>query len=262
MFFIQYSVCKHKYIYILGFLIYICNNAQTEKDMKRTVLMISLVVVLLGITVLHYTSYDRKIVKKICNVFNRGGDRPAKTSTTAGDLSAMFDDKNRVHLRSARQLGLKQPLKNRDEAESIKGRLVKIESNKYYKVDRLTHSIPYLTQGAANMLGMIGKNFQDSLKSKDLPSYSIIVTSVLRTKDDVKRLRQSGNPNASINSAHCHATTIDITYARFAKKGRKSAETATLKNVLGEVLRDLKKQKKCYVKYEVRQKCFHITTRI
>ena len=28
------------------------------------------------------------------------------------------------------------------------------------------------------------------------------------------------------------------------------------------LLRDLRKQKKCYVKYEIKQRCFHITTRI
>lgn len=234
-----------------------------QKEMKKLILVISLVLVLVGAAVLHYTGYDRRIVKKICHVLNRG-NRPAKANTTAGDFSSMFDDKNNAHLRSARQLGLKQPLKNRSEAEDIKEQLVRIGSNKHYKVDHLTHSIPYLTHGAANLVDIIGKNFQDSLKSKGLPAYNIIVTSVLRTQEDVKRLQQSGNPNASSNSAHCHATTVDITYARFEKKehGRKWAETETLKNVLGEVLWDLKRQKKCYVKYEVKQRCFHITTRI
>ena len=75
-------------------------------------------------------------------------------------------------------------------------------------------------------------------------------------------------PISEINSAHCYATTFDITYARFDKiKYRKfrryeSVEKAILKNVLGEVLRDLRKQNKCYVKYEVKQRCFHITTRM
>ena len=44
--------------------------------------------------------------------------------------------------------------------------------------------------------------------------------------------------------------------------GYESVEKAILKNVLGEVLRDLRKQNKCYVKYEVKQRCFHITTRM
>ena len=36
----------------------------------------------------------------------------------------------------------------------------------------------------------------------------------------------------------------------------------TLKMVLSEVLRDLKKNGRCYVKYELKQGCFHITTRM
>ena len=84
----------------------------------------------------------------------------------------------------------------------------------------------------------------------------------------IQKLKKSGNPNASKNSAHCYATTFDITYARYDKiKFKKlrrceSVEKETLKNVLGEVLRDLRKQNKCYVKYEVKQRCFHVTTRI
>lgn len=35
----------------------------------------------------------------------------------------------------------------------------------------------------------------------------------------------------------------------------------TLKLVLSEVLRDLRKADKCYIKYELKQGCFHITTR-
>lgn len=35
----------------------------------------------------------------------------------------------------------------------------------------------------------------------------------------------------------------------------------TLKLVLAEVLRDLKQADRCYVKYEIKQACFHITSR-
>ena len=35
----------------------------------------------------------------------------------------------------------------------------------------------------------------------------------------------------------------------------------TLKLVLSEVLRDLREAERCYVKYELKQGCFHITTR-
>jgi hypothetical protein len=35
----------------------------------------------------------------------------------------------------------------------------------------------------------------------------------------------------------------------------------TLKLVLSEVLRDLRESEACYVKYELKQGCFHITAR-
>ena len=94
--------------------------------------------------------------------------------------------------------------------------------------------------------------------------HKIIVTSVLRTKDDVKRLRKT-NSNASLNSAHFYGTTFDISYNRFDRilpDGKSEEERdEKLKLVLSEVLRDLKKAGLCYIKYELRQGCFHITAR-
>ena len=220
-------------------------------------------ILLIGGTCMHHKGYDRRIVRKIRNTIQRES-RPLNLDDEK--FLTLFNDRNNKHLGSAKKLGIKQPLKNRSEAEGVKGSLVRIKSNRHYKIDRLTHSMPYLTQGAAGLLDTIGKNFRDSLKSKGLPPARIIVTSVLRTQEDIKRLQASGNTNASSNSAHCYATTFDITHARFDRTRDlllgKAVQTATYKKVLGEVLLDLKKQKKCYVKYEVRQRCFHITTRM
>lgn len=183
------------------------------------------------------------------------------------DYAALFNDQNGVQLKSARKFGIKQTLKNRDAADDVKDSLIHIKGNSHYSIAKLTHSIPYLTNGAAELLDIIGKNFLDSLESKGLNPNKIIVTSVLRTQEDIDKLQKS-NPNSVKNSAHCYATTFDITYARYDKiKFKKlrrceSVEKETLKKVLGEVLRDLRKQNKCYVKYEVKQRCFHVTTRI
>lgn len=183
------------------------------------------------------------------------------------NYASLFNDQNGVQLKSAAQFGLKQPLKNRDAADDVKDSLIHIKGNSHYSIAKLTHSIPYLTNGAAGLLDMIGKNFLDSLESKGLNPNKIIATSVLRTQEDIDKLQKS-NPNSVKNSAHCYATTFDITYARYEKikfknfRRCESVEKETLKKVLGEVLRDLRKQNKCYVKYEVKQRCFHITTRI
>ena len=105
-------------------------------------------------------------------------------------------------------------------------------------------------------------NFKDSLRNKHLPEYRMVVTSVLRTDADVKSLSKR-NVNASERSVHCYGTTFDISYKRFVKVDKNSADArdVDLIAVLAEVLRDLKKNGKCYVKYEVKQACFHITAR-
>lgn len=176
-----------------------------------------------------------------------------------------FGDLNEKHLKTAQAIGIR-PLASREEAEEMKERLRHITTNERYAVDSLTHSIPYLIPGAANLLDSIGSNFLDSLESKGLNPNKVIVTSVLRTKDDVKRLRRR-NGNASLNSAHFYGTTFDVSWKRFQKiedeDGRPLQDVSadTLKLVLSEVLRDLKQADRCYIKYELKQGCFHITTR-
>ena len=176
-----------------------------------------------------------------------------------------FGDLNDAHLATAKKIGVK-PLKNREAAEKLGGKVVEIKSGKLYQVDSLTHSIPFLVPKASALLDSIGANFLDSLESKGLNPNQVIVTSVLRTQDDVKRLGKR-NVNASQNSAHVYGTTFDITYKRFFKvedpDGRpmQDVRADTLKLVLSEVLRDLKKKEKCYIKYELKQACFHITAR-
>lgn len=176
-----------------------------------------------------------------------------------------FGDLNEAHLNVAQAIGI-TPIASRKEAEHMKEKLQHIETNDLYVVDSLTHSIPYLIKGAAQLLDTIGTNFLDSLTAKGLNSNKIIVTSVLRTEDDVKRLRRR-NGNASVNSAHFYGTTFDVSWKRFKKvedeDGRplQDVSSDTLKLILSEVLRDLRKADKCYIKYELKQGCFHITTR-
>lgn len=46
-----------------------------------------------------------------------------------------------------------------------------IETNEYYEVEKLTHSIPYLIPSAAQLLEDIGHNFQDSLRNLNASVY-------------------------------------------------------------------------------------------
>lgn len=176
-----------------------------------------------------------------------------------------FNDMNDTHLKAAQSVGIK-PLASREEITGASKKLYMIGGplrfGEPYVVDKLTHSSPFLVKEAVDLLHDIGNAFQDSLKNKHLPPYSVLVSSVLRTDEDVKKLTKR-NINASQRSVHCYGTTVDISYKRFVKHDDegKDANQAHLKAVLAEVLRDLKKQGRCYVKHEVKQACFHITVR-
>ncbi len=176
-----------------------------------------------------------------------------------------FNDLNEAHLSVAQTIGI-APIASRKEAEALKSKLTHICTNDRYTVDSLTHSLPYLVPQASNLLDTIGANFLDSLTAKGLNPNHIVVTSVLRTQDDVKNLRRR-NGNASENSAHFYGTTFDISWKRFRKlndpDGRPLQDVSadTLKLVLAEVLRDMSQANRCYIKYELKQGCFHITTR-
>ena len=174
-----------------------------------------------------------------------------------------FGDLNDLQLAVAQSIGIR-PASSRKAVEAMKGKLVHLEDNEYYILDSLTHSLPYLVPKASELLTHIGSSFLDSLKAKGLNPNEIIVTSVLRTLDDVRKLRHH-NGNASEKSAHFYGTTFDVSWKRFEKveedRPMQDVSSDTLKLVLSEVLRDFRKANKCYVKYELKQGCFHITAR-
>jgi hypothetical protein len=175
-----------------------------------------------------------------------------------------FPDSQPVQEKAAARWGV-TPVNDRTDAESRKKELVYMGSSPYYHVDVLHRSVPYLVPRAAVLLSDIGRAYYDSLQIKGVPLHQFIVTSVLRTKEDVAKLRNY-NRNATENSCHLYGTTFDICYNRYKTvqppgEKRRMVQNDTLKWVLAEVLNDMRKQGRCYIKYEVKQSCFHITTR-
>lgn len=176
-----------------------------------------------------------------------------------------FNDLNDTQLEEARRIGI-PTVEDREAAEQMKKRLVEITDGDLYILGDLTHSIPFLTPEAARLLERIGLNFRDSLAAKGLNPYKLVVTSVLRTEEDVRKLRK-GNLNASENSTHRFGTTFDLSYWRFVQvpelRGRAYEEVRPeyLRATLSQVLKDLHDEKACFVKYEKKQACFHITVR-
>lgn len=181
-----------------------------------------------------------------------------------------FPDIQDVQIIAAQKNGIR-PARSRDDVKRLvsKHKLVNISHSPYYVVDNLSHSMPFLVPKAQHLLNTISINFIDSLISKGMKPYLPVISSVLRSTEDVKKL-QRGNRNATTNSCHCYGTTIDIAYHRFIPLDASIEELSSkdmirwddnLKFVLGEVLNDLRAQGKCYVKYERKQACFHLTVR-
>lgn len=175
-----------------------------------------------------------------------------------------FPDQQDVQILAANKHGV-SPVQNREEAEHSKGKLVYVGSNPFFYVDKLNNSIPYLVPRASVLLQDIGRAYFDSLQIKGIPLHKIIVTSILRTKDDVAKLR-TRNGNATENSCHLYGTTFDVCYNRYKQiqtrqQPRRQVQNDTLKWVLSEVLRDMRDRNRCLVKYEVKQGCFHITVK-
>lgn len=195
--------------------------------------------------------------------YNKDGSLKKNKIYSVPAFKTTFPDSNSVQMAAAKKFGVK-PVQNRQDAEHRKKELVYIGANPYFHVDRLNNSIPYLVPRASVLLQDIGRAFYDSLTVKGIPLHQIIVTSVLRTKDDVAKLR-TRNLNASENSCHLYGTTFDLCYNRYKTiedpEGHhlRAVRNDTLKWVLSEVLRDFRQQKRCYIKYEVKQGCFHMT---
>lgn len=180
-----------------------------------------------------------------------------------------FSDLNDVQLPSARKNGLKHRVLSRDEAELLvsQGGLVFSGASPLFCVDdNVKHSIPYLVPKAHRLLNRVAINFVDSLQAKNIPLCKLIVTSLLRTDEDVQKLKRV-NVNAVTQSCHGYATTFDITYNRFEELDGNDQNDiyakygVLLKRALGEVLRDLRYEGRCYVKHERQQGCFHVTVR-
>lgn len=200
--------------------------------------------------------------KKEDDQVNEPSSTPLKAGKFTGNYNKAFNDLHDLHTAAATKNGV-TPLKSRKEAESKKNKLTFIpEELPFYKTDKLTHSIPYLVPKAAKLMTDISVNFSDSLKSKGLPPYKLVLTSLTRTDEDIKKLTKR-NFNASHNSAHCYGTTFDISWKRFGRINNleKEANSDKLKFILGQVLYDLKANGRCYIKHEKKQACFHITVR-
>lgn len=183
-----------------------------------------------------------------------------KVHPVGRSLREVFNDSNAVHLEAAHRLGF-APITDLHTAYAINKPIRMIRTCDDYHIDKLRHSMPYLVPEAEMLLHEIGRSFSDTIRARGGKKYKIKVTSLTRTDVTVRRLRRH-NGNATQESAHRFGTTFDISYAKFiCCDSSYVVHEGDLKNILAEVLFRLRNEGRCYVKYERKQGCFHITTR-
>ena len=183
-----------------------------------------------------------------------------KVHAVGQSLQRTFNDSNAVHLAAAHAIGF-APITDLRSTYHLSQPIVEIATCNAYHVDKLTHSMPYLVPRAAQLLHDIGTAFSDTIRARGGKSYKIKVTSLTRTDVTVKKLRRR-NRNASPESAHRLGTTFDISYSKFiCCDSSYVIHEGDLKNILAEILFRLRNEGRCYVKFERKQGCFHITVR-
>lgn len=202
------------------------------------------------------------------------------------EIAALRRDVNREQIAKAKALGLKAGNFEQMAGLAKRGRLVRMDdTTRYWVVDTLTQSAPYLTPDAVAMLTEMGRRFQARLDSLGLPHFRMEVTSVMRTAEDQADLRRI-NANASkIVSAHQFGTTLDVSHLRFAAPANPLPDSgapnasdprvarlyalaldsvaarnaSALSAILGRVIHEMKGEGKLLVMMERRQAVYHMT---
>jgi hypothetical protein len=164
---------------------------------------------------------------------------------------------------AARLRGIKA-CKDEDELKKriSEGKLVKVRSGKYYKVEKMAFSYPCVTKDSRELLDEIGERLSDKASQKGLYKVRFYITSMTRKPDNIKSLRRY-NGNASANSPHLYGNAFDISYKRFIarKWALTECDKKFLKEALAEIIWQLKTENKCWATYEKVQNCFHIVAR-
>lgn len=178
-------------------------------------------------------------------------------------FSRKLNDRIVDYSSEARRTGIEKCYDEDDIAGLVSAnKLFKVTSCRYYEIEDLTHSYPYLTRESRKLLDEIGKRFREKIAKDGLKGSKFIVTSMTRTTERLKKLGKT-NMNVSDNSPHLNGNAFDISYARFSflKYRVTECDKWYMKEALAEVIYELKKENKCWATYERKQGCFHVVAR-
>jgi hypothetical protein len=121
----------------------------------------------------------KKIVKKTINYTKL---------KVSGSYSAQLKDKMSAYINTVERTGI-TPCRDESDIKSRRN-LYKLEAGSYYSIARLDYSHAYLSKKGKALLERIEAGFGEKIKTTDLRDSRFIITSLTRTKENVRRLRR------------------------------------------------------------------------
>ena len=179
-----------------------------------------------------------------------------------------LSDVNDIHLGFATTVGITPFSTNEELLSSIDslravGALTYIVPCREFDIEKLSHSHPYLTRQARQLLIDIGERFRQKQIEKGLKVHKMVITSMLRTEQSQKSLRRRNFNATKSTTSHLYGTTFDISAQRFVRYdflGNKSETSRGIyQKLLEEAVKELRNEGRCVVMREYKQACLHIT---
>jgi len=163
-----------------------------------------------------------------------------------------------AHQSAARALPNSFFVKNDIELNAGKrnGKLVHVTDGRGYRVDRLTHSHPWLLPETHQLLKDMGNDFADALSGTASEGAVFRVTSVTRTDKQQRKLRRRNSNATNSTSTHSYGASFDIA---FIDRWDDSANCGTPTREMERLLNRYQKAGIIYVIPE--GNCMHITLR-
>ena len=225
-----------------------------KKRRLKPVVKLSLLIICLSVFVYAFWT-EPELIKK---VFKK--EEVLVPLEISGTYSSKLNDKMSSYIDYVEKNGV-PPCRSENELKK-NPRLKPIKAGKNYSIDHLTHSHAYLSSKGKSLLDKIDADFGAKIKGTDLKGSQFIITSLTRTKQNVRELKKI-NVNASDRSAHMYGGCFDITYSRFKNKRKKldANDIYRLKETIAEIIYQLMQERKCWATKEKREPCFHVVSR-
>jgi len=191
------------------------------------------------------------------NYLNRSFKFTMTKSVNCKNCEINFNERNSIHILATKKSSLHSPIKKEIGIRKfLKNKsLIQLKEGQGYIIDKMPYSYPYLTAKTISFIDELGMEFKTACELSHLPCRPFIITSALRTKETVNKL-QKINPNAITASTHLYGCTFDIAWSRFGYGNDPDQEMLDL---LISCLKNMQKKRKCRIKFERNQACFHIT---